>query len=666
MEDGSWVPAYWPSFIEHPQAQQTTKVGVWLRLGLLPLILLAGFLGNGLTMALMLRPNMRRHSYSPYLIALAVSDSVALFVRLIFWLNLLAISLGRQVVVAFASASACAIVEYACTTNHVLCSWIVVCLTSERVLVVAFPLKSSVLVNVENSVKVVAFVVLFCLLLVSYVPVIVHWVPEAGGCVIPFPQELFAHFAVATTFVSLLPLFLICCGNLVIVIVLYRQSRQRGKLLAGGGGRGGGSAPASSSADTKPSDNFRAKSEKMTEKGQAAKLNESCCATITPHEDRAFERSFDSNGNRISILTSTPWNAITAATAATEEEEDEQANVLRTTVGLPVDIPPKSDRVSSSERQCLADSNFLGDEHQPEKPNTDDCSRDETVSSETISQVQTIDESLSTSKVISPPHCTTDIETAVSVSKHLCHIDDSVCQPSTSQTGDSKWNKVTTLSQKQCFSFTSLPETTPRRNVTESTNTTKGTSSVYTLRNGETRTDAVNPREIQGPDLDAGTPHVSALRKNTSYSNRQQNTLSTRTPKPTTSLPSPSRQPTQQNTKSTIPIATNTTRKPEPTSSSSSSAPNPTSSGDQQVRRVTFTLLAVSLSFLLLVMPNALLVLTLGLRPDWSALHPLLDPLALLWDCNFAINFYLYVFAGASFRTEVLAMVGWRKGGKHG
>lgn len=78
---------------------------------------------------------------------------------------------------------------------------------------------------------------------------------------------------------------------------------------------------------------------------------------------------------------------------------------------------------------------------------------------------------------------------------------------------------------------------------------------------------------------------------------------------------------------------------------------------------MTFTLLCVSLAFLLLVMPNALLVLALGLRPDWSALQPLLDPLALLWDGNFAVNFYLYVFAGASFRAEVLRMLGWTEEG---
>ena len=58
-----WVAAYWPAFIEHPRAQQATEVGVWLRLFLLPAILLAGFLGNGLTMALMRRPSMRGHSY---------------------------------------------------------------------------------------------------------------------------------------------------------------------------------------------------------------------------------------------------------------------------------------------------------------------------------------------------------------------------------------------------------------------------------------------------------------------------------------------------------------------------------------------------------------------------------------------------------------------------
>jgi hypothetical protein len=86
---------------------------------------------------------------------------------------------------------------------------------------------------------VVAFVV-FSFLLVSYVPVVVQWVPEAGGCVLPFPRELYAHFVVATTFVSISPLALICCGNIVIVVVLVRQSRERARLMGGGRGKTAG------------------------------------------------------------------------------------------------------------------------------------------------------------------------------------------------------------------------------------------------------------------------------------------------------------------------------------------------------------------------------------------------------------------------------------------
>ena len=149
-----WVAAYWPAFIQHPEAQQTTQVGVWLRLVLLPVILLAGFLGNGLTVALMRRPGMRRNSYSPYLTALAACDSVALLVRLAFWLNLLASTLQRSVLITFRSLVACALVEYVCTTNHVLCSWLVVVLTVERLVVVVLPLKSARFVTSSNSVKV--------------------------------------------------------------------------------------------------------------------------------------------------------------------------------------------------------------------------------------------------------------------------------------------------------------------------------------------------------------------------------------------------------------------------------------------------------------------------------------------------------------------------------
>ena len=505
-----WVAAYWPAFIEHPRAQQATEVGVWLRLFLLPAILLAGFLGNGLTMALMRRPSMRGHSYGPYMTALAASDSLALFIRLVFWINLLAGTLGRPVPVSFRSRGACAVVEYVCTANHVLCSWLVVCLTYERVVVVVLPLKSARFVKAATSVKVVSVAALSSVLLMSYVSAIVRWVPEAGGCVIAFPHDLHAHFVLATVFVSLLPLFLICCGNLVIVVELYRQSLRRANLLAGGS-------------------------------AQATKTT-----TTTTTKDKVSTTKLASGGGNVTDVGQEGSKCMRVTVTANESElissacDDKSATV------------PRREKSLQSEIDEMPQQSTKGE---PEEAG-----------------------------------------------------------PNANISG----------------------EPSPRSSGRGSCNSRKLPKSGSNIRHTSER---ALKSDVTVKSLSAPTTNTESL----------PNSSSRETPSP----PEDSR--CSQPTRPPTPISTTTT-------SATKSGPQ-SSSNEQHVRRVTLSLLCVSLAFLLLVMPNALLVLALGLRPDWSSLQPLLDPLALLWDGNFAINFYLYVFAGANFRSEVFRMLGWAKGG---
>ena len=525
-----WVAAYWPAFIEHPRAQQATEVGVWLRLLLLPAILLAGFLGNGLTMALMRRASMRGHSYGPYMTALAASDSLALFIRLVFWVNLLAGALGRPVLLSFRSRGACAAVEYVCTANHVLCSWLVVCLTYERVVVVVLPLKSARFVKAATSVKVVAVAALSSVLLMSYVAAIVRWVPEAGGCVIAFPRDLHAHFVLATVFVSLLPLFLICCGNLVIVVELYRQNLRRANLLAGG------SAKATTTTTTKVSTTKLASGGgKDTHVGHEG--SKCMRVTVTDPGGRVAhiegEKGLRCDANGSELINSAG--------------EDKSATVPR---------PEKSLQSEAGEMPLQSTKG----EHEEAGPNAN-------ISGESL--------------------------------------------PRSSGRGSCNSRKL----QKSGSNIRRTPDRALKSDVT-----------VNSLSVPTTNTESPpnsSRRETSGPPEDSRGSQ-------------------------------PTRPPT--------PISTTTTTTTTTTTAATKSG-SQSSNNEQHVRRVTLTLLCVSLAFLLLVMPNALLVLALGLRPDWSSLQPLLDPLALLWDGNFAINFYLYVFAGANFRAEVFRMLGWAKGG---
>ncbi|XP_041351256.1 G-protein coupled receptor 15-like [Gigantopelta aegis] len=216
-----WLPNYWFGFIEKPTSQQVTLFGSWLRLIGLPPILLLGVFGNVLAIAVMLRPAMRRHSYSYYLVMCAICDTVSLVVRLLFWINLLREFRDLPVLVRFQDVVACVVSEYLITANTVISSWAIVCITVERVIVVLFPLTGTNVCKPAVARKVVTCVALGTFILLCYIPPFTQYLP-AVGCAMRL-SNIMVHFIIATIFVSMLPLILILVGNVCIIIQLQRQ-----------------------------------------------------------------------------------------------------------------------------------------------------------------------------------------------------------------------------------------------------------------------------------------------------------------------------------------------------------------------------------------------------------------------------------------------------------
>ncbi|XP_046352294.2 FMRFamide receptor-like [Haliotis rufescens] len=227
-----WLANYWSSFVERPTSQQSTSAGVWIRLVGLPPVMLLGIVGNILAILVMSRPAMRRHSFSSYLLLLGVCDTISLLVRLLFWVNLFLEFQGSPVLITFTNLPACIISEYFITVNTVVCSWAVVCITYERVIIVIFPLTGTKLCKPFISRRVVVLLILFPLLLMSYIPFNTKYLPNLG-CVMRYIPDMMIHYVMATTFVTMLPLALILFGNAVIIIQLKRQN----KAITGTGNR---------------------------------------------------------------------------------------------------------------------------------------------------------------------------------------------------------------------------------------------------------------------------------------------------------------------------------------------------------------------------------------------------------------------------------------------
>lgn len=209
---------YWANMIENADQQQNF---ITVRLSELFIVILMGFNGNLLVFLLMRRPNLRKQSFSHYLSMLAVCDSISLLIRLLFWINLLSISMGKKILVTFHTSILCTLSEYIMTTNHVMCSWLLVCITSERIIVTSFPL-SAIKMCTPRIAKTVVIILVFCVLsLFSYV---LYYSTYSCGICGMASRIMTIHYTIATTFVTMLPLILIIVGNIIIVISMHRNS----------------------------------------------------------------------------------------------------------------------------------------------------------------------------------------------------------------------------------------------------------------------------------------------------------------------------------------------------------------------------------------------------------------------------------------------------------
>ena len=77
------------------------------RLVTLTFLLPAGLLGNALTVTMMLRPRMRKQTFSLTLSLLAMSDGCCLIIRALVWVNIVFVRWGYHMPIRIDSEAAC-------------------------------------------------------------------------------------------------------------------------------------------------------------------------------------------------------------------------------------------------------------------------------------------------------------------------------------------------------------------------------------------------------------------------------------------------------------------------------------------------------------------------------------------------------------------------------
>ena len=121
---------------------QPARWGFWLKLVLTPVIVLAGMIGNTLSLIVMKSKKLRHKSYSQYLSALSIFDTFTLVIRQMNVIN----EYTREehhtdIIFQHFDDFGCKLFNYIEHVSYLMSSWLIVMMSVERVIAVCMPFK---------------------------------------------------------------------------------------------------------------------------------------------------------------------------------------------------------------------------------------------------------------------------------------------------------------------------------------------------------------------------------------------------------------------------------------------------------------------------------------------------------------------------------------------
>ncbi|XP_052777868.1 cysteinyl leukotriene receptor 2-like [Mya arenaria] len=130
------------SFTDFENAAETLKWGFWLKTVLTPIIVFAGIIGNILSFVVMKSKALRHKSYSQYLCALAVFDTLTLIIRQIRSIDeYFQQNSSSGVIFHNFDDIGCKIFNFAEHICYLMSSWLIVLMALERLIAVCMPFK---------------------------------------------------------------------------------------------------------------------------------------------------------------------------------------------------------------------------------------------------------------------------------------------------------------------------------------------------------------------------------------------------------------------------------------------------------------------------------------------------------------------------------------------
>ena len=198
-----------------------------------PMLVILGTLGNILAAGVLARRRFTGLSTSVYLQALAVADTLYL------WVNRVTLDWLQDVFgvhVLLSSDWACRTVLYLFYNSYEVSAWLVVAVTLERTLVVTLPHKAKAICTRRRAGTLV-FLIVGAMLLVNahiFFTMAIRETPEGRLCYLQAQYSVRTVFLLTMVDVSLysfLPCLILFTSNLIIISRLWRQQRARSATL---------------------------------------------------------------------------------------------------------------------------------------------------------------------------------------------------------------------------------------------------------------------------------------------------------------------------------------------------------------------------------------------------------------------------------------------------
>ncbi|XP_041363802.1 somatostatin receptor type 1-like [Gigantopelta aegis] len=190
-------------------------------------IVMAGLVGNCLSFVVMKSKYLRVKSYSHYLCALAVFDSLVLINQQIRLVDELLLYFGKPGVWSVFTDISCKIYAFSESVCYLMSSWLIVTMAGERLLVVFFPFRRNSLVTQKGAVA----VILSMFALMSYTQVFrIIMVKKVGSQCESSPRlavyytNLHFYFY-QLTLILLLPFVAVCICNVLVVCKIKSVGR---------------------------------------------------------------------------------------------------------------------------------------------------------------------------------------------------------------------------------------------------------------------------------------------------------------------------------------------------------------------------------------------------------------------------------------------------------